>query len=167
MKNWSKRKKILLGLMVLFIAVQAIQPSKNQGSPTGPTDITAAMQVPDSVMTVLKKSCYDCHSNHTTYPWYDNITPVNWWVNHHINEGKRELNFSTFAEYNQRRKAKKLDESAEQIEKGEMPLKSYLLMHGDAKLTESQQKMLINWFKSAKSGSAGSQATVNETEEHD
>lgn len=150
MKNWSKRKKILAGLLVLFLAAQAIQPSKNRGSATGPKDITSFTPVPDSVMTVLKKSCYDCHSNYTTYPWYDNITPLNWWVAHHIDEGKRELNFTTFGEYTARKQAKKLEESAEQVQEGEMPLKSYLITHGDARLSDAQKAMLVTWFKRAR-----------------
>jgi hypothetical protein len=154
MKNWSKRKKIIVGLLVLFLVIQAIQPAKNRGSAAGPKDIASVMQVPGDVMTVMKKSCYDCHSDSTNYPWYDNITPVNWWVAHHINEGKRELNFTVFGDYNTRRKAKKLDESAEQIEKDEMPMQSYLIMHGDAKLSEVQKKLLIDWFKAARAATS-------------
>jgi hypothetical protein len=155
MKNWSKRKKILVGLLLLFLAVQAIQPSKNQGNASGPKDIIQVKQVPDSVLAVLKKSCYDCHSNYTIYPWYDNITPVNWWVAHHIDEGKRELNFSIFGEYTAKRQAKKLEESAKQIEEDEMPLKSYLLLHSNAELSAAEKKMLIDWFKNARAGMIG------------
>lgn len=136
--------------MALFIVIQAIQPAKNTGSASGPKDIASVIQVPNDVMTVMKKSCYDCHSDSTYYPWYDNITPVNWWVAHHINEGKRELNFTVFGDYSPRRKAKKLEESAKQIEKDEMPLQSYLIMHSDAKLSEAQKKLLIDWFKAAR-----------------
>jgi hypothetical protein len=64
-------------------------------SPVGLKDISKTLQVPDSVMYVLKKSCYDCHSNYSTHLWYDRITPVNWWVADHITEGKRRLNFTT------------------------------------------------------------------------
>lgn len=151
---------------MLFLAAQAIQPSKNRGNASGPKDITQVAQVPDSVMTLLKKSCYDCHSNHTDYPWYDNITPVNWWVGHHINEGKEEVNYSTFGEYTAKRQAKKLEESAEQIEKDEMPLKSYLIMHGDAKLSDAQKQVLINWFKSTRAGMTGVQPAAEHEEKH-
>ena len=151
---------------MLFLAAQAIQPAKNQGKASGPKDITQVVQVPDSVMTVLKKSCYDCHSNYTTYPWYDNITPANWWVAHHIDEGKRELNFSTFGEYTAKRQAKKLEESAEQVEEGEMPLNSYLIMHGDAKLSDAQKRMLINWFKTARAGMTGVPPAAEHEEKH-
>lgn len=126
---------------------QAIRPAKNEGLATGPKDIAHTVAVPDTVMALLKTSCYDCHSNHTTYPWYDRIAPVSWWVSNHISEGKRELNFSVFGEYTARRQAKKMEETAEQVEEGEMPINSYLIMHGDAKLNDRQKKLVIDWVK--------------------
>jgi len=148
--GFMKRKnKILIGLLIVLVAAQAIQPSKNQGNPTGPKDIFSVLQVPTNVQQILKRSCYDCHSNQTTYPWYDNITPVNWWVAHHINEGKRELNFTEFGNYTVKRQSKKLDEVAETVESDEMPLNSYLIMHGDAKLSIDEKKLLIDWAKAA------------------
>lgn len=144
-----KKKWLLIGVLVLFLAAQAIQPTLNRGTASGPNDITRVVSVPQDVAGILEKSCYDCHSNHTDYPWYDRIAPVSWWVADHVNEGKRELNFTEFASYSPKKQRKKLEESGETVEKGEMPLKSYLIMHGDAKLTEAQQKRLIDWSKSA------------------
>jgi hypothetical protein len=141
-------KRILIGVIILLVIVQFIQPPHNNAPADTPTDITHAVAVPADVMTVLKKSCYDCHSNHTDYPWYSKITPVNWWLNNHINEGKRELNFSEFATYTERKKSKKLEETAKQVEKKEMPLSSYTLIHTDAKLTDAQRQLVINWAKS-------------------
>lgn len=142
------KKKILIGLLVIFLIAQAIQPTKNRGDASGPKDIFSVVQIPENVQSILKKSCYDCHSNNTTYPWYDHITPVNWWVANHINEGKHELNFSIFGEYSAKRQTKKIEEIAETVEKEEMPLKSYLIMHGDAKLTAQEKELLVNWAKS-------------------
>jgi exonuclease VII small subunit len=143
------KKKILLGILVVLVIIQFIQPSYNKGNAEAATDITHVVQVPDSVMSLLKTSCYDCHSNNTNYPWYSKITPVNWWLKNHIDEGKRELNFSTFANGSFRRKHKKLEETAEQIEKHEMPLDSYLWIHSEAKLNDTQRKTIIDWAKTA------------------
>lgn len=143
------KKKLLIIFLVLVLAAQAIQPSLNRGNAAGPKDITQVMAVPPDVRTILEQSCYDCHSNHTDYPWYDRIAPVSWWVANHVNEGKRELNFTEFASYSPRKQRKKLEEVGETVEEGEMPLKSYLIMHGDAKLTEAQKKTLVDWSKSA------------------
>jgi hypothetical protein len=141
------KKKILIGILVLFVLAQAVQPTKNNGTGTNPNDITTLHDVPENVMGILKKSCYDCHSNYTNYPWYDHITPVNWWVANHIKEGKRELNFNEFASYSSEKQLKKLKEMAEEVEEEEMPLPSYLFTHGDARLNIDQKKLLIDWAK--------------------
>ena len=143
-------KKVLLILLVLLIIAQFFQPPHNNGSAVNASDITHAVQVPDTVTSLLKTACYDCHSDHTNYPWYSKITPVNWWLNNHINEGKRELNFSVFNSYSYKRKGKKLDEIDKQVEKHEMPLKSYLWIHNEAELNDAQRKMIIDWAETAK-----------------
>lgn len=123
--------------------------AKNQGPAVGPKDITHVVQVPDTVLSVLRKSCYDCHSDSTNYPWYDQVAPVSWWIGNHVKEGKRELNFSQFATYTTKRQGKKLDETAEQVEKGEMPIGSYTFIHRDAALNKEQSKLLIDWAKAS------------------
>lgn len=150
-----KKKWLLIGIVLLLVVMQAFQPSLNRGSASGPADITKVVSVPADVSGILKQSCYDCHSNHTTYPWYDRIAPVSWWVADHIKEGKLELNFTEFASYSAKKQAKKLEEIAETVQEGEMPLKSYLIMHGDAKLTEAQKKTLVDWSKGAAGLSGG------------
>jgi hypothetical protein len=142
-------KRILLIVLVVLVVAQFIQPPHNEGSAEGPADITHAVTVPDTVMALLKRSCYDCHSNNTEYPWYSKITPVNWWLYNHINDGKRHFNFTDFNTGSYKRRAKRLDEVAETVEKHEMPLPSYLWIHKDAKLNEAQQKMIIDWAKGA------------------
>lgn len=114
------------------------------------TDITHVVTVPDTVMALLKKSCYDCHSNHTTYPWYSKISPVNWWLANHINEGKRHLNFSVFSTYTYKKKGRALEESGKQVDEGEMPLNTYLWIHTDARLNDAQKQMIIDWAKASK-----------------
>lgn len=148
-----KKKRIGLKILIIVIIILGLlqfwQPPKNAGDLSGPQDITHIVAVPDSVMAVLKVACYDCHSNKTRYPWYNNITPVNWWLYDHIVEGKRHFNFTTFTTNNAKRMAKKLDEVAKTVEKGQMPLNSYLWIHTDAKLDSAQKQMLIDWAKSA------------------
>ena len=139
------RKRIVLIIVIILIVIQFIQPSHNNGEAMAATDITHAVQVPDSVMQVLKVSCYDCHSNHTNYPWYSKITPVNWWLDNHINNGKSALNFTSFTTYTFKKKAHRMDDVAETIEKDEMPIHSYLWIHKNAILTKQQKQLLINW----------------------
>jgi hypothetical protein len=141
------KKKLLFGFVILFIAAQAIQPSKNSGNSSSLKDITRTVTVPEDVLTILKRSCYDCHSNHTSYLWFDRISPVSWWVANHIKEGKIELNFTEFGNYSAKKQLNKLKEIKETVENGEMPLKSYLVMHQDARLMNTQQIKLVDWAK--------------------
>ncbi len=138
-------KKILIGLLVIFILIQFIRPEKNISTAATPDDIFSHYPASDSIKAMIKASCYDCHSNNTKYPWYAEVQPVAWWLDHHIEEGKGELNFSEFAAFNARFKSHKLDEVMELVENEEMPLKSYLLSHKEAKLTNAQRKEIVKW----------------------
>jgi Haem-binding domain len=138
-------KKILLVLLLAFIVIQFIRPTRNISAAITANDITSHYAIPDSVMTILKTACYDCHSNNTNYPWYTNIQPAGWWIQDHVNEGKKELNFSEFGSYTVKRSMKKLKEIKEQLDKNEMPLSSYTLIHTKAKLDSGQKKLLIDW----------------------
>jgi hypothetical protein len=106
--------------------------------------------VPDTVLALMKVACFDCHSDSTRYPWYNQITPVNWWLKNHINEGKRHINYSHYVEGSYKRKIKHLEETAEQVEKHEMPISSYLWIHKDARLSDAQRKLIIDWANGAK-----------------
>lgn len=142
-------KKIFSLLLIAFIVIQFFMPAKNVDTSAAATanDITKLYTVPENVMTVLKTSCYDCHSNNTAYPWYNNIQPIAWWLKHHVDEGKREINFNEFASYPIRRQYKKLEEIDEQVKEGEMPLSSYTIVHKDAKLSSDQRTLVMNWVE--------------------
>ncbi|MFI5152318.1 MAG: heme-binding domain-containing protein [Chitinophagales bacterium] len=142
------KRKILLILVVLLILIQFIRPERNSSGTISPNDIASKYTVPDSVMNILKVSCYDCHSNHTTYPWYSNIQPVGWWMQKHVNDGKRHANYAEFGSYNAKRQAHVLHDTMEQLKRSEMPLNSYLWIHTDASLNETQKQTLILWADS-------------------
>ena len=143
------RKKILIGLLAILVIIQFIRPEKNNAEVAiTENDISRVYPMSEAVQQVLVNKCYDCHSNSTNYPWYFNIQPVGWWMAHHVDEGKDELNFSEFKTYPEKRATHKLEELSEAVNEGWMPLDSYLWIHGDAKITE-QDKTLINaWLKS-------------------
>jgi hypothetical protein len=148
MKKFFKRFFLLL--LLVFIVLQFFRPAKNSSEGIGANDITKVYAVPKDVQNILKTSCYDCHSNNTAYPWYNNIQPVAWWLADHIKEGKRELNFSEFASYRIGRQYKKLEEINEQVKEAEMPLESYTLIHGDAKLNDQEKLALANWVETVR-----------------
>lgn len=142
-------KKIGIGLLVVLIIVQFFQPNKNQGDKLGPNDIYQVAMTPTLVQISLETSCYNCHSNNTVYPWYTKVQPIGLWMQHHVDEGKEELNFSEFKTYTPKRQAHKLDEIVEMIEEDEMPLASYTLIHKNAVLTEEQKVQILDWAKAS------------------
>lgn len=107
--------------------------------------LEAAVSVPYSVAAILDRSCSDCHSDRTVFPWYASVQPFGWFLKDHIDEGRREINFSQFNTYPARKKMKKLEEICEQVEKKEMPLPSYLWIHRGAALSEAEIKTLCDW----------------------
>jgi hypothetical protein len=132
-------------LLIAFIVIQFIRPEKNKAQGMSKNDISTLYPVPQDVQTILKTSCYDCHSNNTVYPWYAEVQPFAWWLNEHIVDGKKDLNFSEFAGYRIRKQYRKLEEINELVEKDAMPLNSYLWIHKDAKLNEQQKQTLAKW----------------------
>lgn len=144
----AKKKQIFISLLVVLVVIQFIRPTRNLGTAENVNDISHFTAVPDNVKGILETSCYDCHSDHTNYPWYTNIQPVGWWMQDHVNEGKREVNFSQFNAYRVKRKMRKFKEIAEQIKEDEMPLNSYLWIHGNAKMSEEQKKVILDWADS-------------------
>jgi hypothetical protein len=129
------------------LILQLFPISKNQSKEFS-KDISTIEKITPDVKNILQSSCYDCHSNNSNYPIYASIQPIAWWLQHHIDEGKEELNFSEFAGYSPRRRFHKLEEIKEQIVENEMPLYSYTIVHTQAKLSEQQKSILINWVNS-------------------
>ena len=129
-------------IFVLFLLIQFIPIDRN--NPPVESEVPATLEV----RSILKRSCYDCHSNETIWPWYSRVAPVSWLVIYDVNEGRNELNFSTWNKYSSSKKAKKLKEVAEEIEEGEMPLWIYLPTHPNARLSLEDRKILQTWLQS-------------------
>ena len=141
----SKTKKVLLAIVVVLGLVQFIPYDRQEAT----TDAALAFETDNvEVQSILDKACMDCHSNTTTYPWYANITPVNYWIDGHIEHGREELNFSEWKSYPVEDQNHLAKEAAEIVEKKEMPMLFYWLIHWDAKLTDKERKTLIEHFNS-------------------
>jgi hypothetical protein len=151
----SLAKRILLVSGILFIALQFVRPVLNKNSQIQMTDISKVVTIPDTVLTLLKNACYDCHSDNTDYPWYSNIQPMGWLMTYHIKQAKGQLNFSDFGSYSQRRQLSKLDGIANSIKDDIMPLKSYKLMHKNAQLSANEKAILLNWAEQSKGTISG------------
>src|SRR4051812_6887208 len=148
-------KKILkilaIVVVVLLIGIQFVRPDKTNPTTDPAATLEATSTVPPEVSSILARSCADCHSNNTYYPWYAQVSPVSWWLKNHINEGRRELNISEFGTYNDKKKGRKLHEVCEQIQQKEMPLPSYLWIHRDAALSDNDIKVLCDWAEGERS----------------
>ena len=141
-------KKILIGLGLLIIIIQFIRPEKNVSNDLV-NNISTKYKVPLEVNHLLQVSCNDCHSNKTQYPWYANVQPVAWWLNDHVVDGKKHLNFSEFTKKPLFVQNHKFDEIIEMVGDKEMPLPSYTNfgLHAEANLSDEQRKMITDWAK--------------------
>ncbi|MCK6691356.1 MAG: heme-binding domain-containing protein [Thermoanaerobaculia bacterium] len=140
-------KPALYALLAIFLLAQFIRPAKNLSNDQS-RHLSTKYPIPAEVESVLKVACYDCHSNYTIYPWYAWVQPVAAWLANHVNEGKRELNFSELATRRIAVQNKKMEEVIELVREGEMPLASYTWVHRDAMLSQEQKDLLINWAQS-------------------
>ena len=140
------KKKILIGVVIVLVGIQFIRIDKTNPPVDASKDFMTITDPPEEVEKLIRTSCYDCHSNESTYPWYSNIAPVSWWVKDHINEAREELNFSEWGTYEWKRTDHKLEECAEEVDEGEMPLKSYLIAHSEARLSDEDRAKLVDWF---------------------
>jgi hypothetical protein len=139
-------KRLLILIVVLLVLIQFYpKAAKNISETASANDITTKYPVPDSVQSILKASCYDCHSNNTVYPWYSKLQPISWWLNSHIVDGKRALNFSEFTSYPVKKQYKRLKNMNDEVKSGDMPLESYTLIHTYAKLNDVQKSSIANW----------------------
>jgi len=140
-------KMVVLVLVVLFIGIQFIRPAETNPPIDPARTIEARAQVPPNVMDVLNRSCNDCHSNKTVWPWYAQFAPVSWLLVDDVNEGRRHLNLSDWAAYDSTRAPRKLAQMCEEVEHGDMPLWFYLPLHPKAKMTDQDKKTLCDWTK--------------------
>lgn len=142
----KKNVSIILSLLALFVLIQFIRIDKTENTIDRGKDFTANQSIPTEVRTIVKRSCYDCHSFETNYPWYTDIAPVSWWIKSHINEGRSYINFSEWENYTDEQKARKLLNSVAYIKPDQMPLSSYVSQHPEAKLSAKDKNVVMDWM---------------------
>ncbi|WP_103070167.1 heme-binding domain-containing protein [Aquimarina sediminis] len=139
-------KKTLLFLFIAFILIQFYRPGKNNSVYTANNDFLELSDAPTDIGALLKKSCYDCHSNNTNYKWFDNIAPVSWWVDNTISRGKLALNFSEWKDHDPWRKLSFLSASVYDIQTDRMPKELYIKLRPETKLSKKEKERIINWI---------------------
>lgn len=137
----------IVGLLALVV-IQFIPLKRNQQVYESVLAFEQETQVSPKLSSILKANCYDCHSNQTQYPWYSAVAPINFWLDEHVQDGKKHFNLSQWSEYSIKRKDHKLEELIEEVEEAEMPLPSYTWVHGS--LTEIERQTLLDWAQMAR-----------------
>ena len=152
-KTKLMKKYIKLFVLVLFIALivlQFIKPNTDNPIEDNSKFIKSNLQIPDNVYNQLEKSCFDCHSYRTKWPWYSKISPIVYLLNKDVQGGRKHLNFSTWGDYNKAKMIDKLEGIVKEVKEGGMPLPIYLPLHPDAKMSESEKKAIVDWAQTTK-----------------
>jgi hypothetical protein len=141
-------KKFILLVVLLLVAIQFYRPDKNISPQESQDDFLVAENVPKDIAKIFKTSCYDCHSNHTNYTWFDNLAPISWYVDKKIKRGKFSLNFSKWGSFEPWQRRLFLQGGIiYDIDIDRMPPKSYVLLHPNAKISEEEKDQIETWVK--------------------
>ncbi len=143
------KKKILYVIIAILIVIQFVPSGRPENKPVEGSDIHEQMDVPEEVSSILKNACYDCHSQKVNYPWYASVAPVSFLVSRDVREGRKHLDFSLWAEIPLKKKLKVLAEIGEEVEEGDMPMPIYPPLHPEAKLTQEDRELILNWTEQA------------------
>lgn len=134
---------ILLSLLALVAVASILSPPTKSDKAGRP--LLSGAQVDPQVLAILERSCKDCHSEATRYPWYSYVAPISWLIERDVAEGRNHLNLSQWSEYSLQRRERSLSEIANQVKDGEMPLRQYTLIHRNAKLSEADVNAIFQW----------------------
>ena len=148
MHIWAKR--VGLSLASLLLVAQLIPVDRRNPPPQPSNTIYDTQKIPPSVTVVLERSCKNCHSSETSWPWYSYVAPVSWVVARDVHRARKAMNFSEWGSYSVKRKENKLEEICDQVTNGDMPDGMYLLLHGDAVVTQQERQDVCQWTEDAR-----------------
>ena len=138
-------KWLAVGVACVLIGIQFVGPAKSNPAVDQAQTLHARLQVSPQVNAILERSCNDCHSSQTRWPWYSHVAPVSWFVIDHVNHGRSHLNFSEWGKLSNREQGEMLDQVCKEVKKGAMPLSSYTPLHPGSKLSTEDISVLCNW----------------------
>ena len=134
-----------VALAVLFVAAQFVRPEVDAAPPDPSRSLEARAELTPEVRALLARSCNDCHTGQTRWPWYSRVAPVSWYVADHVSHGRQHLDFSDWARYETEDVDGILHGICGEAKRGAMPLPSYLILHRDAALSPADVKTLCDW----------------------
>jgi Haem-binding domain len=138
-------KWVVIVLALAAVGIQFVRPARTNPTIDQSQTLEAHTQMTPEVAKIFERSCNDCHSNKTAWPWYSNVAPVSWWLIDHVNHGRSHLNYSEWGKLKPADRNKSLQEICDEVADGNMPLPSYLPMHPQARLSEQDKKVLCDW----------------------
>ena len=138
-------KIVAILLVVLVVGIQAIRPARTNPAIDESQTIVAKTQMTPEVASILDRSCRDCHSNKTVWPWYTNVAPISWFIANHVSEGRHSLNLSEWGRLDRDKQDRKLRQICDEIQDGVMPLSTYTPLHPGSTLSEEDKKTLCAW----------------------
>lgn len=144
-KTRSIFKWVVIVLLAAFVIIQFVRPARTNPPVDPAKTIGANLQVSPQVAAIFDRSCNDCHSNKTVWPWYTNVAPVSWLLTSHVNEGRHDMNLSEWGGYDKDKQSRRLRDMCEQVQDGNMPLSTYTPLHPKAKLSADDVKTICDW----------------------
>ncbi len=141
----TRLKHLTLGTLVVGLAVQLHRPARTNPPVDPGRTVAATASIPAEVSSILRRSCFDCHSNETRWPWYSAIVPMSWAVAGHVTEGRETMNFSEWGAYPPRKRVAMLEKMCDEVREKKMPLPSYLILHSEARLAEADWQAICDW----------------------
>src|SRR5215471_16786310 len=136
-------RRIVIVVLALMVLIQLVPVTKS--NPPLETEISA----PSNVQAILNRSCYDCHSNKTVWPWYSHVAPVSWLVSSDVSGARRKMNFTTWNRYTSEQQVRKVKGIWDEVDKGDMPPWYYLIEHNNARLSADDKSILHDWTQAA------------------
>jgi hypothetical protein len=158
MKRRLSLRNVTMGLVALLLLAQLVRPARTNPPVDPARTIQAATAMTPEISSILARSCRDCHSYDTVWPWYSQIAPVSWLLVSHVNEGRQHVSFSTWADYTTEEASERLDEMCAEVREGDMPMSSYVVGHADAALTDADKAALCTWTERERARLAGRSA---------
>jgi hypothetical protein len=137
-----------IAIAVILVGIQFVRIDRSNPPVVSGEPIESHVSVPGDVSEILGRSCNDCHSHKTVYPWYSHVAPASWFLGYHVNHGREHMNMSEWGALRREKQARMLEEICEMVRGGEMPLPSYLWIHRDAVLSEADKDALCSWTES-------------------
>lgn len=145
----TKRFKVISATAgAAFVILQLVPYGRPMNQPQAGKDLLEMTETPEEVELILKNACYDCHSQKVVFPWYSKVAPVSWLISRDIEEGRKHLDFGMWKDYSKKEKLKLLDKIGDEVGEGNMPLKIYISMHKEARLSREQKDLVVHWAES-------------------